>query len=271
MVRSGPPLFVVSGGTGATGDLLARTVLAQFPEANVPLHVETKVVSPDRVRAIVAQAAAIPGAMLLHTLVRQELRQLLIAEAERAGITAFDLAGPLEEHLSRQLGMQPLQQPGLYHQQRRAYFERVEAIEFAVAHDDGKRVEELPQAEIVLVGLSRVGKTPLSMYLSILGWKTANIPFVPEVPPPPELFAVAQQRVFGLVIEPAQLIAHRRYRAARTGIREQGYVDRDSVIAEMRAANHFFYQQHFQVVDTTDKPIETSAEEIVSLLAQSTV
>ena len=121
----------------------------------------------------------------------------------------------------------------------------------------------------MLVGLSRVGKTPLSMYLSILGWKTANIPFVPEVPPPPELFAVAQHRVFGLVIEPAQLIAHRRDRAARTGIREQGYVDRDSVIAEMRAANHFFYQQSFRVVDTTDKPIETSAEEIVSLLAHS--
>ena len=267
-IRKGPPIFVVSGGTGATGDLLARTVLAQFPDVDVPIRLETKVVSEERVREVIRKATGIPGAIILHTMVNRNYRRLLATEAARAGIVTFDLAGPLEEHLSRELSMLPLQQPGLYHQMRRAYFERVEAIEFTVAHDDGKRVEDLPLAEIVLLGLSRVGKTPLSMYLSILGWKTANVPFVPGVPPPPELKQVDPRKVVGLIIEPAQLIAHRRYRATRANIREEGYVDRASVVEEMRAANHYFYAQGFHVVDTTDKPIETSAEEIISLISR---
>ena len=270
-IRKGPPIIVVSGGTGATGDLLARTVLAQFPDVDVPIQMETKVVSEERVREVIRKATGIPGAIILHTMVNRNYRRLLATEAARAGIVTFDLAGPLEEHLSRELSMLPLQQPGLYHQMRRAYFERVEAIEFTVAHDDGKRVEDLPLAEIVLLGLSRVGKTPLSMYLSILGWKTANVPFVPGVPPPPELKLVPPHKVVGLVIEPAQLMAHRRYRAARSNIREEGYVDRVSVVEEMRAANHFYYAQGFHVVDTTDKPIETSAEEIISLISRRKV
>ncbi|HHW86231.1 MAG TPA: kinase/pyrophosphorylase [Chloroflexi bacterium] len=270
-IRKGPPIFVVSGGVGATGDLLARTVLAQFPDVDVPINVEAKVVSEARVQEVIRKATGIPGAIILHTMVKRDLRRLLVVEAARAGIVTFDLAGPLEEHLSRELGMQPLQQPGLYHQMRRAYFDRVEAIEFTVAHDDGKRVEDLPKAEIVLLGPSRVGKTPLSMYLSILGWKTANVPFVPGVPPPPELQLVAPHKVVGLIIEPAQMIAHRRYRASRAGIPEEGYVDRQSVIEEMRAANHFFYRQGYHVVDTTDKPIETSAEEIISLITRRKV
>lgn len=270
-IRKGPPIFVVSGGTGATGDLLARTVLAQFPDVDVPIYVETKVVSEERVYDVVRMATGIPGAIILHTMVHRDYRRLLVTEAARAGIVTFDLAGPLEEHLSRELNMAPLQQPGLYHQLRRAYFDRVEAIEFTVAHDDGKRVEDLVNAEIVLMGVSRVGKTPLSMYLSILGWKTANVPFVPGVVLPVELKKVPPHKIVGLVIEPAQLIAHRRYRAARSGIREEGYVDRQSVVEEMRAANHFFYQQGFHVVDTTDKPIETSAEEIISLITRRKV
>ncbi len=270
-LKPGPPIFVVSGGTGATGDLLARTVLAQFPDVNVQIHVETKVVSEDRVHEVVKMATGIPGAIILHTMVNRNFRRLLVTEAARAGIVTFDLAGPLEEHLSRELAMPPQQMPGLYHQMRRAYFDRVEAIEFTVAHDDGKRVEDLAKAEIVLLGVSRVGKTPLSMYLSILGWKTANVPFVPGVPPPPELDQVDPHKVVGLVIEPAQLMSHRRYRASRSGIREQGYVDRQTVIDEMRAANHYYYQHGYHVVDTTDKPIETSAEEIISLITRRKV
>ena len=270
-VRKGPPIFVISGGTGATGDLLARTVLAQFPNVNVQIHVETKVVSEERVHEVVKKATGIPGAIIVHTMVNRNFRRLLVAEAARAGIVTFDLAGPLEEHLSRELDMQPEQTPGLYHQMRRAYFDRVEAIEFTVAHDDGQRVEDLTKAEIVLLGVSRVGKTPLSMYLSILGWKTANVPFVPGVPLPHELDDVDPHKVVGLIIEPVQLMAHRRYRAARSGIRAEGYVDRQSVIDELRAANHYYYQHGYHVVDTTDKPIETSAEEIVSLITRRKV
>ena len=144
-LRQGPPIFVVSGGTGATGELLARTVLAQFPNVSVPLIVEIKVLGEEQVRAVIRQAAGIPGAIILHTMVNRTCRKLLLSEASTAGVVTFDLAGPLEEHLSRELGLEPLGQPGLYRHLHKSYFDRIEAIEFTVAHDDGKRVEDLPQ------------------------------------------------------------------------------------------------------------------------------
>jgi regulator of PEP synthase PpsR (kinase-PPPase family) len=267
-LKQGPPIFVVSGGTGATGELLARTVLAQFPHVSVPLHIETHVLGPEQVHRVVAQAAGIPGAIIVHTMVNSDCRHLLAVEASRAGVVTFDLASPLLEHLSRELGTPPLGQPGLYRQLHKSYFDRIEAIEFTVAHDDGKRVDDLPKAEIVLIGVSRVGKTPLSMYLSMLGWKTANVPFVPEVPMPEELKQCDMRRVVGLIIEPAQLMVHRKVRAERTGIPEGSYVDREEVRDEIRSAQHFFAKHGITVVDTTNKPIETSAEEIASLVAR---
>lgn len=267
-LRKGPPIFVVSGGTGATGELLARTVMAQFPDVNVPLQIETHVLTAERVHEVVAQAAGIPGAIILHTMVNEDCRHLLAVEASKQGVVTFDLAGHLIEHLSRELGMQPVGQPGLYRQLHKSYFDRIEAIEFTVAHDDGKRVEDLDKAEIILIGPSRVGKTPLSMYLSVLGWKTANVPFVPMVPMPDELFACDMRRVVGLIIEPAQLVMHRKVRQERTGIPEGSYIDRDEVRDEIRAAQHFFAKHGIAVVDTTNKPIETSAEEIAALVAK---
>lgn len=267
-LTQGPPIFVVSGGTGATGELLARTVMAQFPNVNVPLLIETHVLNAEQVHHVVAKAAGIPGAIILHTMVNSDRRHLLAVEASKAGVVTFDLAGHLIEHLTRELGVQPLGQPGLYRQLHKSYFDRIEAIEFTVAHDDGKRIEDLPKAEIVLIGVSRVGKTPLSMYLSMLGWKTANVPFVPEVPMPDELKACDMRRVVGLIIEPVQLVVHRKVRAERTGIPEGSYIDREEVRDEIRSAQHFFAKHGITAVDTTNKPIETSAEEIASLVAR---
>jgi regulator of PEP synthase PpsR (kinase-PPPase family) len=267
-LKQGAPIFVVSGGTGATGELLARTVLAQFPHVNVPLHIETHVLDAEQVHRVVQRAAGIPGAIILHTMVNKDCRHLLSVEASRAGVVTFDLASPLLEHLSRELGISPVGKPGLYRQLHKSYFDRIEAIEFTVAHDDGKRIEDLAKAEIVLIGVSRVGKTPLSMYLSMLGWKTANVPYVPEVPMPEELKQCDMRRVVGLIIEPVQLMVHRKVRAERTGIPEGSYVDRDEVRDEIRSAQHFFAKYGITVVDTTNKPIETSAEEIASLVAR---
>ena len=139
------------------------------------------------------------------------------------------------------LDEKPLEQPGYFYRMNRAYFDRIDAIEFAVSHDDGKRIEDLPRAEIILLGVSRVGKTPLSMYLSMLGWKVSNVPLVPDVSPPPALFTGDKHRLVGLMIEPVQLIAHRKARAARTGIPEGSYMGRNEVVEELRAASHFFY------------------------------
>lgn len=267
-LKHGAPIFVVSGSTGATGELLARTVLAQFPDVHVPLEIERRVVTVEQIRSIIARAAEHPGAMILHTMVNQTFRHLLIEEASIAGVMTFDLSGPLEEHLSLELDMQPLGQPGRFHQINRAYFDRVDAIEFTVSHDDGQRVEELGKAEIILLGVSRVGKTPLSMYLSVMGWKVANVPMVPLIAPPPELLKADRRRVVGLTIEGAQLLTHRKARAQRSGIPEGAYMNLQSIVEELRAVTHFYYRHGFAVVDTTDKPIESSAEEITALVTR---
>lgn len=261
-----PAVFVLSGGTGASGELLVRTALAQFRKA-VPVEVVSHVLSVEQVQEAVAQARS-AGGIIAHTLVNEQLRHILTEIAAHEGVTAVDLIGPLLEQLTALLGEQPAGKPGLYRQQREKYFERVEAIEFSVAHDDGQRIEELPQAEIVLVGVSRAGKTPLSMYLSVMGWKVANVPLVPELPPPPMLLQVDPRRVVGLTIEPGQLIAHRRWRQAHLGIATTTYTAAEAIYEEIEATRRFYRKHGFAIVDVTDKPIESSAEEVIAVVTR---
>ena len=262
-------LIVASGATGTTGELLARTVLAQFEDVNMPIVIEPRLRTPAQVEAVVQRAAG-TGSLIVHTLVDETCRQAMLDAAARHHIWQFDLMGPLLDQLTARLGQEPAGRPGLYRQSNQSYFNRVEAIEFTVAHDDGKRVQDLPAADIVLLGVSRVGKTPLSMYLSILGWKVANVPLVPSVEPPPEIFAADPRRVVGLIVTPAQIALHRRTRMNRTGEPAGSYVDRQHVIEELRAAQHFFAQHKIPVIDVTDKPIETSAEEVIDLVTRRT-
>lgn len=262
---AGSPIYVVSGGTGATGELLARTVLAQF-RVQAPIYIVANVTTPEEIYGVVETAESAHGS-ILHTMVNTRLRRLLIERAAERGVFAFDLAGPLIEHVSGELGQEPLGVPGLYRQQQIAYFRRVEAIEFTVAHDDGKRVEDLINADIIIVGPSRCGKTPLSMYLSMLGWKVANVPIVPYVDPPAELEEVDKRRIVALQIAPAQLMAHRKWRQQRLGTAEGLYTDREGIVEELREYNHFVYHSGFPTLDVTDKPIESSGEEIVQMIS----
>lgn len=261
------PIYVVSGGTGATGDLLARTVLAQFREVQADIIVVPNVNTVAQIEDV-AETATRTGGLIIHTLVNPELHNKMVACTEARAIFAVDLAQPLLGYLSQELGQEPIGVPGLYRQSQIAYFRRVEAIEFTVAHDDGKRTEDLRHADIVLVGASRSGKTPLSMYLSMMGWKVANVPIVPGVEPPEELLQCDKRRVVALQIDPQQLMAHRRWRQARLGVDEGYYVDRSSIVEELRDLNHFFVNSGFTLFDVTNKPIETSGEEIVNLVAR---
>ncbi|MCB0105955.1 MAG: kinase/pyrophosphorylase [Caldilineaceae bacterium] len=261
-------ILIVSGGSGASGEQVVHSLLAQFPLAQVSVEVLAHVRSQPQIVDAVAHAAAC-NAVLVHTLVDGALRQLLLEAAVAQRVVIFDLFGPLLEHLAGCLGQAPLGKPGLYQQLHAAYFKRVEAIEYAVAHDDGKRIEELSLAEVVLTGVSRVGKTPLSMYLSVLGWKVANVPLILQIAPPPELLAVDPLRVVGLTIAPVQLLAHRRWRTKSIGLEQGGYVDRQAVQEELRAANHFFATHGFVIVDTTDKPVETSGEEVIAAVSRA--
>ena len=177
--------------------------------------------------------------------------------------------GRLLSHLSGVLDQEPAGQPGLYRQLRQAYFDRVEAIEFTMAHDDGKNQQGWGRAEIILVGVSRVGKTPLSMYLAVRGWKVANVPLLPEIPPPPKLFELDRRRIVGLIIEPGQLIDHRQQRQRRLNVSGgSAYTDPVKLYEEIEEARKMYRRNGFAMVDITDKPIEESADEVIGLVTR---
>jgi len=263
-------IFVVSGGAGVSGAQVARTVLAQFPEMQIPVVIVPYVKSPEQVKVAVERAAGDQGT-IVHTQVDARLRHVLIEEARNRNVAAIDLMGPLLSRITHVTGQVPIGQPGLYREIHQAYYDRVEAIEFTVAHDDGKKPEDLGQAEIVLIGPSRVGKTPLSMYLSVLGWRVANVPLLREILPPPQLFEVQRERVVGLIVEPSQLVAHRELRQKRLGTgRRSSYSDTLQLHREIEEARTFYKRNGIRAVDVTDKPIEESAEEVIALITRRT-
>lgn len=264
-----PPIYVVSGGYGSSGEQLARTALAQFAGVQVPVRVVPHVRSVGEIRRVVEEAASRQGT-ILHTLVDLELRRAMIRIAREKNAVAIDLMGRLLSRLSNVLEREPIGQPGLYRRLREDHFQRVEAIEFSMEHDDGQKLQELELAEIVLVGPSRVGKTPLNMYLAVQGWKVANLPLILEIPPPPQLFQIDRRRVVGLLVEAEQLLAHRRQRHRRLGTAPSSdYIRPRRIQEEVEYARLIFRRGGFPVVDMTDKPIEESAEEVILLVTRS--
>jgi regulator of PEP synthase PpsR (kinase-PPPase family) len=262
-----PTIFILSGGVGASGEQLVYTVLAQFPNSKIKTITIGSVRQAEQVAQALEQAKA-AGGLVVCTLVDRGLRYLLLAEAYAMAVPVVDLMGPLMTWLVDALGQQPVQQPGRYRQLHREYFDRVAAIDFTLQHDDGKNKEGWPQAEAVLVGVSRSGKTPLSVYLAVLGWKVANYPFVPQLPVPEELFALDPRRVVGLTIDPEQLLMFRRQRQARLGVDgSSNYTDLETIREELQQALKIFRQGNFTVINMTDKTIEQGADEILRKLS----
>ncbi len=261
-----PPIYIVSGGVGASGEQLVQTVLAQFPNHHVQVIVVGNVRQVEQIDSVIARVKD-SGGTIVHTLVDAGLRDELVSRARAAGVEAIDLMGTLLRRMAQVLEREPLGHPGLYRQLHRDYFDRVAAIEFSMAHDDGKKPEGWPSAEIVLVGVSRTGKTPLSLYLSVLGWRVANTALIPNLPPPPVLFQLDSRRVVGLTIEPGQLLLHRQQRQIRLGAPgPSAYIDPNGIYEEIRNARQVFRRGGFAVIDVTDKPIETCADEIIRLI-----
>jgi regulator of PEP synthase PpsR (kinase-PPPase family) len=262
------PIYVLSGGTGASGEQLVRTVLAQFPDSQVSVRIVAHLHQHAQLEQAIAEAARHQG-LVVHTLVDPDLRQVLIDRARAHDVVEIDLMGSLITHLSERLGQKPIAHPGLYRRLRQAYFDRVAAIDFTLAHDDGLRPEGWTDADAVLVGPSRVGKTPLSMYLAVLGWKIANVPLVPGVEPPRALAHVDRRRAFGLSMEPGQLLFYRKQRQSRLGAGRLGdYTDASKIHIEIEAACALYRRSGFTTIEVTDRPIEATADQIVDLITR---
>jgi regulator of PEP synthase PpsR (kinase-PPPase family) len=175
--------------------------------------------------------------------------------------------GPLLIRLARWFDSKPKGQPGLFHVIDEEYDRRIEAIEFTVQHDDGRRTDDLHLAEIVLIGVSRTSKTPLSMYLANRGWKVANVPIAFGVKPPESLFDLPKRKVIALTIDPERLVSLREVRAERLGTRKIGYADIKTVRKEMTYAFELFDRRRdWPMLDMTAKPIEEAAAEIIAII-----
>lgn len=264
------PILIVSGGFGASGEQLARTALAQFVAGvAVEVRVIPHVLTEEQIFGAV-EAARKEHGTILHTLVDPKLRLAMIDRARARNVIAIDLIGRLLSHLASELGQRPLGRPGLYRQLREDYFQRIEAIEFTLLHDDGKKIDELDDAELILVGPSRVGKTPLSIYLSTLGWKVANVPLVRELPVPRQLSEADRGRIVGLTIDPMQLLSlrQRRQEGLRLGSRST-YTNPEVIVEEVEDARRLYRREGFPIINMTNRQIEEAADEVINLTSAS--
>ena len=266
--NSPPPIYVVSGGRGMAGNNLVQAILIQYPNNRIPVVIVPNVDSEDEIFDVVAKAKT-EGGIVVHTLVNALLRAKVIELCTEFGVHEIDLLGKLANYLDETLDIEPLMHPGLYRMLNHQYFDRIESIEFTLSHDDGMSPERLHNAEIILTGVSRAGKTPLSVYLAMYGWKVANVPLVNGIPPPEELYKVDPQRVFGLHISASQLIAHRTKRLQGwNNHQNESYVDERSVREEIRKAMFIFDRGGFTVVNVSNKPIESTANEILNIMSE---
>ena len=215
-MESSLTIFVLSDGTGETADQMIKAALVQYVRDELKI-IRYKNVRTDAQVASIFEEAHQVRALVVYTVVSENLRMFIRKMSDQAGVPSVDLLGPLMELLSKFLVKDPHSQPGLFHQVNEYYFKRIEAIEFTVKHDDGRYADNLKEADIILVGLSRTSKTPLSVYLSYKGWKVANVPIVKDIPPPPELFQTDQRKIIGLIIDPNTLARIRHERLIRMG------------------------------------------------------
>ena len=255
-------VFVVSDGTGDTGTSMVRAAMLQFQSA-WKLRVFGEIRRPSEVKRVVASAAE-ANALVVFSLVERNMVEVLQREAQIQGVVALDLLGPLIAQVAESLHAEPRHQPGLLHGMSEDYFARIDAVEFAVNHDDGANVHTLYDADIVLTGVSRTSKTPLCMYLAQRGYKTGNVPLVPRVEPPRELLELDPLKVFGLLIDPAELMTIRqaRLRAIKASPTSD-YTNIEAVTEEVEQAKTLCRRNGWRLVEVTGKAVEENAARLM--------
>jgi [pyruvate, water dikinase]-phosphate phosphotransferase / [pyruvate, water dikinase] kinase len=263
-----PPIYIVSGGKGVAGHVMVQSTLIQFPDNKVPVQVVTDVITEEKLLETI-ETVIQTGGIVVHTMVNTDMRIKLIKLCHERNVKEIDLMGELSEYISNLINKEPVRIPGLFRKLNQEYFDRISSIEFALAHDDGLNPDKINNADVVLAGVSRAGKTPLCVYMAMFGWKVANIPIVKGMEPPAELFKIDPGRVFGLTLSMSTLITQRTKRLARMGnVSLDSYVEPREVREEIDYAESIFRRGGFTVIDVTNKPIESSSNEIVAYIMQ---
>ncbi len=260
-------IYAVSDSTGETAERVLLSALAQFQGAPAQVLRRGDIRSAEQIQDVVREAAG-TDSLILHTLVSDELRHQLLAEARAQGVDSMDLLGPVLDRLATHLRLTPQEKPGLFKQIVAAQTREIEAVEFAFRHDDGQNSEDLGRAELVLVGVSRTMKTPTMLFLAYRGWFAANVPLVLQIEPPPTLLAFPPGRVFCLVMAASRLVELRAARVQHLAIPAEPYTSLETVRAELRYSQEVSRQRGWRIIDVTGKSVEEVSREILVLLPQ---
>ena len=260
-------IIVLSDVTGETAAQITRAAMLQFSDKEIYFTRYKNIRTKAQVESIF-EDAAIHHDMVVYTIVSTELRDFITQKAVEKNVTCIDILGPLLNSMSAFFNLTPKATPGLFHQVNDKYFKRIEAMEYTIAHDDGKDLTNLDSAEIILLGISRTSKTPLSMYLSHQGWKVCNVPLIKDFELPPEIIAADQKKIICLTISADALTTIRKARLERLGQEEGGeYASIDKVLDEIEYADQLFRKnKRWPVFNVTGKALEETASEIIKLM-----
>ena len=259
-------VHLVSDSTGETLNAMARAVCARFDNVLPIEHIYALVRSQRQLDRALADIEAAPG-IVMHTIVDAELRTALEEGCRRLDVACVPALDPLVSALSRYLGASTSTRVGAQHALDHDYFNRMDALNYAIGHDDGQGGQDLEQADVVLVGVSRTSKTPTCIYLAHRGVRAANVPLVPSRPIPDKLLSLRNTLVVGLTISPDRLIQIRRNRLlSLKENRSSAYIDVDAVRDEIVQARRLYARQGWPVIDVTRRSVEETAAAVMNLL-----
>ncbi len=255
-------IFVISDGTGRTAQQALGAAMTQFPSTEVEIITYKEVRSEEQIEEIIPEVVGQKG-IIVHTLVSEHLREQMVRISRINNIDAIDIMGPLLSRLSHHLANSPTGEPGLYFHLNKDYFKRIDSMQFAFTHDDGQRTYDYERAEIILLGVSRTFKTPLSIYLAFKGWLVANYPIVPGAELPEILENLPRGKAFGLMTQPHELATLRSVRVQYLGGDASGYATVENARRELDYSRKIFARLQLPVIEVTNKPIEEIASEII--------
>ena len=261
-------IIIISDGTGETATGLSRAVMTQFKECDAYFTRYKNVRSEEQVDAIFNEAA-VHHDLVIYTIVETGIRDYIAELSRIKHVRTLDVIGPALTAFSNYFEQEPSAEPGLLHEVNDNYFKRVEAMEFTLNHDDGRNLNSLHLADVILVGISRTSKTPLSLYLSLNGLKVTNIPLVLGTSLPEQLFKVDQRKIFALTIDSEALQTIRKNRLSKLGGPDLtgDYADDAKVLEELEWANSIFNEnKRWPVFNVTNKALEETASEIMKLI-----
>jgi [pyruvate, water dikinase]-phosphate phosphotransferase / [pyruvate, water dikinase] kinase len=259
-------VYVVSDSVGETAEFVVKAVASQFNGGHIDIRRSSYVEDIDDIEDVILLSKQ-TNSIIAYTVVIPVLKEYLDRRAKEEGIIAVDLMNPLIEAFTNKFNKEPNRQPGMMRKLDEDYFRKIEAIEFAVKYDDGRDPRGIPRADIVLIGVSRTSKTPLSMYLAHKRLKVANVPLVPEVPAPDELFEVPRNKCVGLIISPDKLNDIRKERLKALGLTSQAnYASFERILEELDYAEKIMKRVGCPIINVSNKAIEETANLIMDYL-----